>query len=264
MIVLRRILSSLALIMLGSAPLITTGCAQFRHTQDSSDIQQVSAGKSSGEAPPLPAPGRVHVFLVRGVDPFDWSNFRELSDFLHGLGFHKIHIGHFFQGARFERELRRVHEEEPDARIVLIGFSFGANVVRSLANLGLTEGITIDLLVYFGGNTLHNEPRDQPENALKILNILASGCIWNGAWMDRAENIHERDVFHFGTPTHPYSLEVLTRELAIVAARAGCSERVEKFPFPVSATRLDPSWNFLEPLARLSSEGGPLSRGPSR
>src|SRR5947209_15827084 len=119
---------------------------------------------------------------------------------------------------KFEKEMCRIHEEDPNCRFVLVGFSFGANMVRYLANSARDDGIPIDLLVYFGGNTLKNEAYDQPENAARVVNILASGAVWNGAWMDRAENIHETDVYHFGSPSHPYSVELLTRELGEVAS----------------------------------------------
>src|SRR5262249_59643625 len=99
---------------------------------------------------------------------------------------------------------------------VLVGFSLGANMVRDLALDAKSEGVPIDLLVYLGGNTLENIPEDRPDNALRIVNILASGCLWNGAWLDGAENIHETDVWHFRTPTHPRTLDVLTPNITQV------------------------------------------------
>jgi hypothetical protein len=190
----------------------------------------------------------VYVFLVHGMDPLDYANLTGVRDYIQTLGFHKTYYGQLYQGLRYGKEMCRIRAEDPEARYVLIGFSFGANVVRYLANSARDDGIAIDLLVYFGGNTLKNEAYDQPENAARVVNILACGAIWNGAWMDRAENVHEVDVYHFGSPSHPYSLEMLSRELAEVASHVAV---VEDGPPPPPATG---EWDFLKPVARLKTE----------
>ncbi|HKI33922.1 MAG TPA: hypothetical protein VKA46_18860 [Gemmataceae bacterium] len=190
----------------------------------------------------------VYIFIVHGMDPFDWANLAGLRDYVQTLGFHKTYYGQMYHTLTFDKEIRRVHAEDPSARFVLVGFSFGANMVRYLANSAKADGIPIDLLVYFGGNTLHNEAYDQPENAARIINILASGCIWNGAWMDRAENVHETDRWHFGSPSHPQSVEMLTRELAVVASQVEVVEEAAAPPPPPSHPG---EWDFLKPVSRL-------------
>jgi hypothetical protein len=181
------------------------------------------------------------------MDPFDWANLAGVRDYIQALGFHKTYYGQLFHTLKYRKEICRVHAEDPNARFVLIGFSFGANMVRYLANSAKDDGIPIDLLVYFGGNTLKNEAYDQPDNTARIVNILASGAIWNGAWMDRAENVHETDVYHFGSPSHPYSLQMLARELAVVSSHVVV---VEDGPALPTAESLG-EWDFLKPVSRL-------------
>jgi hypothetical protein len=189
----------------------------------------------------------VYIFIVHGMDPCDWANLAGLCNYVQELGFHKTYYGQMYHTWKFDKEIRRIHAEDPSARFVLVGFSFGANMVRYLANSARTDGIPIDLLVYFGGNTLKNEAYDQPNNVCRIINILASGCIWNGAWMDRAENIYEPDRWHFGTPSHPHSVDLLTHELAVVA---GHVQVVEEGPAPPPASHPG-EWDFLKPVSRL-------------
>jgi hypothetical protein len=160
----------------------------------------------------------VYIFFVHGLDPLDYANLSGVCQFVQELGFSKTYFGQLYHTPYFDSEIRRVCQDDQDAHIVLVGFSFGANMVRSLAQSVKTDGIKIASLIYFGGNTLHNTDRDQPDNAEHITNILAYGCIWNGAEMDRAENLRAPGVWHFGSPTHPVSLKVLARELARVAA----------------------------------------------
>src|SRR5262249_46603769 len=151
---------------------------------------------------------------------------------MHHLGFNKTYYGQLYHTCYFRKQVRRIHEEDPEARFVLIGFSFGANMVRTVAQDVKEDGIDIDLLLYLGGNTLENKPRYRPENALRLVNILAHGYIWNGTQFDDGENLNVEDVWHFGSPTHPRTLEVLTRDLFEIACSVPIIEPVEPVDKP--------------------------------
>jgi pimeloyl-ACP methyl ester carboxylesterase len=220
------------------------GCSTLSH-----DVGHPSSDQLAYSACLPPAcRNHVHVFFVHGLDPLDWANLSGVRDYLHSLGYVKTHYGQLYHTPSFEKELLHVHEEDPDARFVLIGFSFGANMVRNLALAAKEADIPIDLLVYLGGNTLKNGPEDHPDNVLKLVNILATGWIWNGDTFDNAENVNYSDRWHFGSPSHPYTLEMLGRELAVVAARVpfvdpGLPKPEEGRP----AVQLPDGWDFLEP-----------------
>jgi hypothetical protein len=201
------------------------------------------------------------VFFVHGMDPFDFANLEGVCEYVQALGFIKTHYGQLYHTWHFEKELRRIHQEDPEARFALVGFSFGANMVRDLANAVKDDGIHIDLLVYLGGNTLEDTPPNRPEHVARIVNILAHGWIWHGASLEHAENLQYTDVWHFGSPTHPVTLEVLARELALVAQRVSVVEEVIPVPphkapkpHPLKAPAPPPQaaakpheWDFLKP-----------------
>lgn len=206
----------------------------------------------------------VYVVCVNGLDPLDFSNQSGLRDYIHDLGFNKLYNGEMYHTWYFEKEIERVHQEDPEARFVLIGFSWGANCARAITHDAKEKNIPIDLLVYLGANTFENDPRSQPENATKILNILAEGLIWDGDMLDRAENLQVKGVWHFGSPTHPKTLELLERELALVASRVTVVQTVEK-PNPRDAEpmpRIMPpavrgphdEWDFLKPTTNLGKQ----------
>jgi hypothetical protein len=191
------------------------GCLKFVHPVPAPTPEQAA------ECLAVPQLGRnhVHIFFIHGMDPCDLANLEGMHDYVVSLGFLKTYYGQLYHTWKFRDDVRRIHEEDEDARFVLIGFSFGANMVRNLANMVKDDGVTIDLLVYLGGNTLEDTPPNRPEHCLHIVNILATGCVWNGANLEGAENIQYRNVWHFGSPTHPGTREMLARELALVAAR---------------------------------------------
>jgi hypothetical protein len=231
------------------------GCLSFCHP-----VEPVTKEKAAPcqELPPG-CRNRVYVFFVHGLDPLDFADLSGVRDYVQSLGFIKTYYGQLYHRFYFERELRRIHHEDPEARFVLVGFSLGANMVRDLANAVKDDGVTIDLMVFLGGNTIYNTPDNQPEHVGHIVNILATGCIWNGDTLDRAENYHYSNVWHFGSPTHPHTLEVLARELAVVASRVPVVVRVPPPPPPLvegaplprpvmpRADQPRDEWDFLKP-----------------
>jgi hypothetical protein len=215
----------------------------------------------------------VYVFLVNGLDPVNCANLNGLRDYLQSLGFTKTYYGQLYHIFYFDQEIHRLHREDPEARFVLIGFSFGANVVCALANSAKEEEIPIDLLVYLGGNTLKNNDYCHPSNAMHIANVLASGTIWNGTELDGAEEIRVPDVHHFGSPCHAATIAMLMRELPTVAARVpivvqACKPKYEAeeapTPRPVTPAADGPrdEWDFLKPAGRLSAPPTVSSAAP--
>lgn len=214
-----------------------TGCLGFLHPVEPPAKEHTAACAA------LPAPCRnhVYVFFIHGLDPLDYANLSGVRDYVQSLGFIKTYYGQLYHTAYFRKEICRIHQEDPEARFVLIGFSFGANMVRDVAQAVRDDDVFIDLLVYLGGNTLDNSPVDRPENCGHIVNILATGCVWNGAQLDGATNLYYDGVWHFGSPSHLKTLQILADELAAVAGRVPVVE-----PAPEHAEGKASEWDFLK------------------
>jgi hypothetical protein len=201
---------------------------------------------------------------LHGLDPLDFANLEGLRDYVQSLGFLKTHYGYWYHLFRFRKEICQVHQDDPDARFVVIGFSYGTCMSRELVNLIKDDGVTIDLLVYLSGSILRNTARTCPDNVLHVVNIQSLGDGLTGAELDRADNIHVRNVMHFGSPTHPRTQEVLARELAVVAERVPVVlppdpppplEEEAPRPRPLHEGPAEPEqghnadWDFLKPGA---------------
>jgi hypothetical protein len=239
-----------------------TGCMGFIHPVPPAPKELCEPCRSLPQA----CRGHVYVFLVGGMDPCHWANLGGLCSYLNSLGFTKTYCGELYHCWYFDSEIKKLHREDPEARFVLLGFSFGANVVRNLAQSAAKDGITIDLLVYCGGNTLKDCPRDRPENCLKIVNVLvSSGFIWNGDTLQGADNAEVDGGWHFSSPTNPYTVNALVSELAVIAARvpfvaprdpvlppeeAPAPRRLGPAEVPEPTTARD-EWDFLKPVQHL-------------
>src|SRR5262249_35646320 len=150
--------------------------------------------------------------------------------------------------------IHRIHQEDPQARFVLIGFSFGANMVCSLANSMNKDGIPLDLLVYLGGNTLHNNEHDQPPNTKRILNILATGAIWHGDTRERRD-IAEGPARGGGSgPATGGRVAARPHDRAVGAAAVpgGSPNPAAPEPAPPPRPARRGEWDFLKPVSRIS------------
>jgi hypothetical protein len=213
------------------------GCLGFMHPMPPTPPECVAACRTAPQA----SRDHVHVFFVNGLDPLNKDNFMGLEDYVIDLGFTHCTFGQMVDTPTFISEVRRIHNEDPEARFVLVGFSFGTNMVRSITHAVQDDGITIDLLVYLGGDTILNTPASHPANATRVVNITAHGCvmlfggyIWKGEDIDGAVNLRLTDVGHAGIPTHRQTLELVAHHLAEVLNKTPGGEAAPATPVSTS------------------------------
>jgi pimeloyl-ACP methyl ester carboxylesterase len=209
------------LIMAGSRATGQPGLG-FMHRLESCDAKVVEAC----ERAPVDGREHVHTFVVNGWDPLRLGNLNGMTGYVRGLGFAQTHFGPWWASRSVGRQIRALRQTDPDARIVLVGFSFGALTVRRLANDLEREGIAVDRLVYVGGDFIGNTARSRPSNVAKVVNIQGHGFIFsgydlffNGADIDNALNVR-LDTRHFVLPSRAQTMETLVSELATLAQDA--------------------------------------------
>ena len=203
---------------------------------------------------------KVHVFFVHGLDPLDLSNYEGLHDYVQSLGYIKTYYGWTYHAFLFEKELRALHQDEPDARIVLVGFSYGGGLIRDMACSVRAAGIPIDLVVYIDGVEWKGRPLHRPANVARVVNILSSPRS-DESMVKEGENHRYDDAWHFGTVTHPQTLRLMARELADVARRVPIVQHLPPaevkpgqpapkadLPPPTEVPKGKPDeWGFLRP-----------------
>ncbi len=161
----------------------------------------------------------VHIFLITGIDPNDLAHLKRIRRYCQDLGFRYTQRGHWYDQRRFEQQIRCIRREDPEARFVLVGYSLGANVVRSMAqSLARNNDANIDLMVYIAGNLLKYWPQDLPTNVAKVVHIMADSNIYRETPTVGADNYKLTNTGHIKSPTHPQTLDILARELAEIAA----------------------------------------------
>lgn len=211
---------------------------------------------------PRCARNHVYIFMLNGFDPLNCCHFSSLRGYVIGLGFNKVYSGEMYHAGWFARELRRIKQDDPDARFAVIGFSFGANYAQLMCQLLGEDGVRPDLLLYLGGDTLANTSAGCAGNACRVINITGKGCVmlaggvWNGEDLTGAENSRLPEVSHSELPTHAHTLEVIAHELMMLAASVPVVMPVAPFPetapaprpyMPRTSAKPDIGWDVLKP-----------------
>jgi hypothetical protein len=175
-----------------------------------------------------PLKDHVHIFAVNGTDPFCVAGFDVLCDQLRGCGYRDTRFGRLCTGHRFAAEIRGLRAADPEARVVLIGYSTGCNSVRSIANDLNRDGVKVDLLVYLAGDYIRDVPSTRPDNVCRIVSLRANGMIVLGG--DRFFNCDaitgacnlRISCHHLRLPIHEQTLPLLLRELEAITPVGVC------------------------------------------
>jgi hypothetical protein len=191
----------------------------FIHPLQECDAKVVNAC----EAAPPDGKEHVYTFIVNGLDPLQLGNLNGMADHLRRLGFPQTHFEPLTGYRATRRHVREIRQSDPDAKIVLVGYSVGALVVRRLANDLEREGIAVDGLVYLGGDFIGNSQGSRPGNVARVVNIRGHGAFFSGydlffkgADIDDAVNLR-LDSRHFLLPSRGQTMATLATELARLA-----------------------------------------------
>jgi hypothetical protein len=161
----------------------------------------------------------VYIFAVNGLNPLCSGNFNGLCNYLRRQGYEHTYFGQLYTPNFFACKIRRIRKKDLQARIVIIGFSWGCNYVQWLADMLNHSGTRVDLLVYLAGDELWNTRSTHPPNVCRVLNIRARGLIllggdlfFNGADLDGARNCFV-DARHILVPSRRQTVQLLMEEL---------------------------------------------------
>jgi hypothetical protein len=189
-------------------------------------IQQPDTVFSGGPDPgqlSSSAGAHVYIFGVNGMDPLCVGNFNGFLDYFRKNGYAQTYFTQFYTCHWIPDEVRTIRKKDPDARIVLIGYSLGANYVRHFANNLNKDDTRIDLLVYISGDFVGNCSASKPGNACRIVNVRSSRLIFLGGDLllkgEEIDGATNRTVKcrHILTPSRRETLVLLMEELRALA-----------------------------------------------
>jgi len=168
----------------------------------------------------------VYVFLINGCDPLYLANLNGLCAYLQALGFAHAEVGQMTASTAFRNKILHLRACDGHARIALLGFSAGAYCAQAVVQTLKKENVSIELLIYLGGDMIQDGDRSRPENVHRIVNITGHGTslfgyglFFNGTALCGARNVR-LPARHFALPSQPQTIEILVEELVALTCQA--------------------------------------------
>jgi hypothetical protein len=166
---------------------------------------------------PQEAKDHIYIFLVNGVDPLYSANLNGLCAYLHSLGFAHTEAVRMISAFTLRDRILDIRASDLKARFVLLGYSAGANCVRSLAQGFNGDNLTIDLMIYLGRVTPLDTEYSRLGNGCRIVNITGGWIVTGEIYGARNEHV---PVGHYALPSSARTIEILVEELVSLS---GCT-----------------------------------------
>jgi hypothetical protein len=202
----------------------------------------------------------VYIVFVNSLDHVSLGCVSGLRDAVVHAGYRKIFYGQSCHECWLRERVRQINAEDPDARIVLVGYSLGCHTAYAIAERVLREGVLIHLLVYTSGNTLIALPPPLI-NVERVLD-LRGGCPHEQEAGDTSAEACGR-LACFAGPTNERVVSTLLEHLERLASTvplapppAPAPGNLETLPAPKAVPDLKggkgrTGWDLLLPSSRL-------------
>lgn len=162
---------------------------------------------------------QTYVYVLDGLDPLGLAGTRGLADQIRAGGYPNTKFGGWLKAAQFEREIRAIHQRDPSAQFVLIGYSAGAYSVRNTVNRLVRDGVPVSMVGYVGGDFLRDTSYSRPAG-VQVVNVTGDGylltgrnLLFNGTDLNGAENLRLRGTRHFDLPKQSATASTLLGRL---------------------------------------------------
>jgi pimeloyl-ACP methyl ester carboxylesterase len=144
--------------------------------------------------------------VIAGVDIFDDGGLCQLRDAVNAAGFTQVYYGHshHYHCGWFGREMRRIAVNDPEARLIFVGYGVGAGNAAQLAAEAQMLGYNVDGLVLLDPIKLPDVNKTFANTPVLIFGSdrwkITGGC---PNW----EIVRLPDVCHYSIATDPYTVE---------------------------------------------------------
>jgi hypothetical protein len=193
---------------------------------------------------------RVHIFMVNGLTilPHVCGSMNGVAGYVEQLGFCEPRVASHYWRWCFQNEIRKIHQEDPEARIVLVGYSIGGSVVYSMAETLEKDGIFIDLIVYLDAHSFIHDLNHRPGNVGKVVSINSSS-LWLPGKCHVGEDCHHVDTFwHLALPRKDETLQTLGQALSDLAHDCGGMPHIPAGPPEVASPHTPTAPPFSGPI----------------
>ena len=167
-----------------------------------------------------------YIYVVNGLDPLFLGKLNGFCKSIRCVGYKNVELVSMRRCGRIEDKICCIRQNDPRAKIVIAGYSWGANRARAICNSLNNRSVPVDLLVYIGGDMVGDREYSRPPNAARILNLNGHGLVllgrdmfFNGEDISGATN-YRLDVPHLGLPRRQETLDLFLAAVADTTEKA--------------------------------------------
>jgi hypothetical protein len=162
----------------------------------------------------------IYIYMINGLTilPHMCGSMKKVAPSVEELGFCRTKVACHYWRWSYQNEIRRIHQEDPQAHFVLVGYSVGGGVVHAMAQNLAKDGIFIDLMIYIDAHCITGDLEDRPPNVGKIVGINSTAWTLAGQCHCGEECHTVHTLFHLAAPKQQETLDILGCELLKLAA----------------------------------------------
>ena len=230
------------------------GCVNVRHCGYEEAVHPCPPNEV-----PTPVRQQVYLFMMNGSDVLELGGMQTLRDRLCQAGFSKVYYAQTEDVKWYAYELRRLHRDEPGARILMLSYGTGAAKIRQLAADALRDQLPIDSVIFLDPvGIAGNLPECLPTHT-----VVVRSHNWRGGQaVSGTENWSATGVGHVALPTHESTVQGVLGYMTAAAGRVHLDNpdnlprlplRDDKVPTPrpvepaMQNAAID-EWDFLKVL----------------
>lgn len=226
------------------------GCMSCRHNGFHESLHTCEVNQY-----PTPIRQQVYLFMMNGSDSLELGGMLTLRDKLCHAGYAKVYYAQQEDRNWFHREIRRLQRDEPQARILLLGYGTAAERTMVLACDAVRDGVMIDAVIFLdpvavGGNIAETLP---------IQTVAIRSHNWTAAPGLITNHTVQLPTGHYSAPTHPGTVQAIAQLMTQSASRVKLEtidglphlplrDKQEPTPRGIDPSTLgpnEPDWNFL-------------------
>lgn len=177
---------------------------------------------------PMPVRSQVYLFMLNGSDLFELGGMLTLRDEIGKAGYAKVYYTQSEDRNWYLREMQRLHRDEPQARMLLLGYGTSAERTLALAAEACRTGLPLDVVIFLdpvgvAGNIAQTLP--VPSVSLRSHN-------WpGGKELYTNETLQLAGVGHVSAPTCPATVNAVVQLMTASAAKVAVEDIRLTLPF---------------------------------
>ncbi len=177
---------------------------------------------------PMPVRSQVYLFMMNGSDVLELGGMLTLRDEVGKAGYAKVYYTQSEDRNYYLREMQRLHRDEPQARMLLLGYGTAAGNTLELAAVACRTGLPLDAVIFLDPLGVSGNLAD----TLAAPTVAIRSHNWfGGKELVTIDRLQLPGVGHLAVPTNPTTVNAVVQLMTASAAKVPVEDIRLTLPF---------------------------------